>query len=117
MVRPRGTIPGFRRARRTTCWASTGRKCTPEQAGVGEVYVLGVDPSAQGRGLGALLTSVGIAFLARRMAGAAEPTVLLYVESDNTAALRTYQRLGFTQHSVDTAYAPETAGGGGAVVR
>jgi mycothiol synthase len=40
---------------------------------------------------------------------------MLYVESDNTAALRTYQRLGFTQHSVDTAYAPETAGGGAAV--
>jgi mycothiol synthase len=36
---------------------------------------------------------------------------MLYVEADNTAALRTYQRLGFTQHSVDTAYAQATAGG------
>ena len=85
------------------------------EAGLGEVYVVGVDPSAQGSGLGGLLTSVGIAFLARRLIGAAQPTVMLYVESDNTAALRTYQRLGFTQHSVDTAYAPETAGGGAAV--
>ena len=30
---------------------------------------------------------------------------MLYVESDNTAAVRTYERLGFTVHSVDTAYA------------
>jgi mycothiol synthase len=91
-------------------------KVHAEQAGLGEVYVLGVDPSAQGSGLGGLLTSVGIAFLAGRLIGAAQPKVLLYVESDNTAALRTYQRLGFSQHSVDTAYAPETAGGD-AVVR
>jgi mycothiol synthase len=75
------------------------------QPGLGEVYVVGVDPSAHGRGLGALLTSVGIAHLARQLAAAPEPTVMLYVESDNTAALRTYRRLGFAQHSVDTAYA------------
>jgi mycothiol synthase len=48
---------------------------------------------------------VGIAHLAQRLNEAAEPTVMLYVESDNTAALRTYRRLGFTQYSVDTAYA------------
>ncbi len=77
-----------------------------DEPGLGEVYVVGVDPSAQGSGLGGLLTSVGVAFLARRLAGAARPTVLLYVESDNAAALRAYRRLGFTQHSVDTAYAP-----------
>lgn len=90
-----------------------------EESGLGEVYVVGVDPSAQGRGLGDLLTSVGVAFLARRLAGAAQPTVMLYVESDNTAALRTYRRLGFTQHSIDTAYAPVTAdtSSGGAGVR
>jgi mycothiol synthase len=83
-------------------------KVHPGQAGLGEVYVVGVDPAAQGRGLGGLLTSVGVAFLARRLATAAEPTVMLYVESDNTAALRTYERLGFTRYSVDTAYARTT---------
>jgi mycothiol synthase len=76
-----------------------------EKAGLGEVYVVGVDPSAQGSGLGGLLTAVGIAYLARRLAGADEPTVMLYVESDNTAALRAYRRLRFSQYSVDTAYA------------
>jgi mycothiol synthase len=84
-----------------------------DQPGLGEVYVVGVDPSARGSGLGGLLTSVGVAFLARRLAGAAQPTVMLYVESDNAAALNTYRRLGFTQHSVDTAYARATASSSG----
>ena len=30
---------------------------------------------------------------------------MLYVESDNLAAVRTYERLGFSTYSVDTAYA------------
>jgi mycothiol synthase len=89
-----------------------------DQSGLGEVYVLGVDPSAQGRGLGQMLTAVGIESLARRLSGAQSPggrgsevTVLLYVESDNVAAVRTYQRQGFTTYSVDTAYAPAPAAG------
>ena len=73
--------------------------------GLGEVYVVGVDPAAQGRGLGATLTAVGLQHLAGRLSAAADPTVLLYVESDNTAAVRTYENLGFTVHSTDTAYA------------
>jgi mycothiol synthase len=80
-------------------------KVHSDQTGLGEVYVVGVDPAAQGSGLGGLLTAVGVAHLARRLGGAAEPTVMLYVESDNTAALKTYRRLDFTQFSVDTAYA------------
>lgn len=84
-------------------------KVHPDEPGLGEVYVVGVDPAAHGRGLGAALTSVGVAHLARRLADADAPAVMLYVESDNTAAVRTYERLGFTTHSVDTAYA---AGGG-----
>lgn len=89
-----------------------------DQPRLGEVYVLGVDPSAQGRGLGQMLTAVGIESLVRRLRGthapdgpAGEVTVLLYVESDNVAALRTYQRQGFTTYSVDTAYAPVPAPG------
>jgi mycothiol synthase len=76
-----------------------------DQSGLGEVYVLGVDPSAQRRGLGQLLTAIGIGSLAQRLADSAEPTVMLYVETDNVAAVRTYERLGFTTYSVDTAYA------------
>lgn len=85
-------------------------KVHPDRPGLGEVYVVGVDPSAQGRGLGRVLTAVGVASLAQRLADADEPTVMLYVESDNVAAVCTYQHLGFTLHSVDTAYAAPTSG-------
>lgn len=68
--------------------------------GAGEVYVLGVDPGAQGGGLGAALTTAGLAHLRAR--GARE--VLLYVESDNAAALRTYTRLGFTRYRADVEF-------------
>jgi mycothiol synthase len=78
---------------------------TDEAGRIGEVYVLGIDPDAQGRGLGRTLTLVGLEHLADRLADADDPTVLLYVESDNPAALRTYERLGFTVYSTDTAYA------------
>ncbi|TXI37488.1 MAG: mycothiol synthase [Mycobacterium sp.] len=73
---------------------------------VGEVYVLAVDPSAQGRGLGRTMTMVGVDHLARRLGDATNPEVMLYVESDNVAAVNTYRGLGFTVAGADTAYAP-----------
>lgn len=73
---------------------------------LGEVYVVGVDPAEHGRGLGRVLTLAGIGHLARRLNSAEEPEVMLYVEADNAAALRTYRGLGFTTDSVDTAFAP-----------
>ena len=72
-------------------------------SGLGEVYVVGVGPDAQGRGLGALLTLAGLHYLADRLG--TDGTVLLYVEADNTAAVKTYQRLGFELYSADVAYA------------
>ena len=74
-------------------------------ADLGEVYVVGVDPAAQGRGLGATLTLVGLNHLAVRLSESEPPTVMLYVEADNSAAVKTYQRLGFDVFSVDAAYA------------
>ncbi len=74
--------------------------------GPGEVYVLGVDPAAQGRGLGRVLTLLGLDHLAGRLGAHGDATVILYVESDNTAAMKTYERLGFAPVMVDTAYAP-----------
>jgi mycothiol synthase len=76
-----------------------------DHPGVGEVYVLGVDPGEQGRGLGRALTLVGLHHLGERLSGETEPAVILYTEADNTAAVRTYQRLGFDVSGIDTAYA------------
>lgn len=67
-------------------------------ADLGEVYVVGIDPAAQGRGLGRALTLAGLRHLAGR--GVAE--VMLYVEADNHAARSTYSRLGFTHADADT---------------
>jgi mycothiol synthase len=67
---------------------------------IGEVYIVGVDPSEQGRGLGPFLTLVGLRSLAAR--GLSE--VLLYVDESNVAAVKTYERLGFARHSVDVMY-------------
>lgn len=75
---------------------------------LGEVYVVGVDPAAQGRGIGHVVTLAGLRYLADR----GLPVVQLYVEGDNTAALKTYERLGFTRYAVDVAYGvPANPGG------
>ena len=70
--------------------------------GLGEVYIVGVDPAAQGRGLGRMLTLAGLHYLAKRLG--TEATVLLYVEADNSAAVKTYEALGFDIFSRDVAY-------------
>lgn len=72
---------------------------------LGEVYVLGIDPVAQGRGLGRALTLRGLEHLADRLESG-ESTVMLYVESDNAAAIKTYESLGFAAVGKDTAFAP-----------
>ncbi|CAM2930510.1 mycothiol synthase [Skermania piniformis] len=73
----------------------------PTEPPEGEVYIVGVDPSAQGRGLGRVLTLAGLHHL--RTAGLA--SAMLYTEADNIAAVRTYDRLGFHRSHVDVAYA------------
>jgi mycothiol synthase len=72
---------------------------------LGEVYIIGVDPAAQGRALGATLTLIGLHHLAQRLSRSSQPAVMLYTEADNAAAVKTYQRLGFEVFHVDAAYA------------
>jgi mycothiol synthase len=63
---------------------------------LGEVYVVGIAPEAQGRGLGRLLTLAGL----HHLADVAE--VHLYVEAENEPAVRLYSGLGFTHAATDT---------------
>lgn len=65
---------------------------------VGEVYVVGVAPEAQGTGVGRALTLAGLEHMASR--GVDE--VILYVESDNEPAKAVYTKLGFTHADLDT---------------
>ena len=76
-------------------------KIHPAPAGgapVGEVYVIGVAPTAQGTGLGRHLLTEGLDHLHRRGVG----EVVLYVEADNTPAVRLYETFGFTHAARDT---------------
>jgi mycothiol synthase len=68
---------------------------------VGEVYVVGVEPGAQGGGLGRALTLAGLRYL--RAKGLRQ--VILYVEGDNAPALAVYEKLGFIRYTVDVQYA------------
>ena len=74
---------------------------TKVEHGVGEVYVVGVDPSEQGSGLGTALTVRGL----RHLHESGLRTVDLYVEGDNERALAVYGHLGFTEHARDVLYA------------
>ena len=73
---------------------------TKVEDGVGEVYVVGVDPDAHGGGLGTALTARGL----RHLHEQGLRTVDLYVEGDNAPALAVYHRLGFVEHARDVLY-------------
>ncbi|MGX2995630.1 mycothiol synthase [Streptomyces sp. JNUCC 64] len=77
---------------------------THAEEGLGEVYVVGVRPGAQGGGLGKALTTIGL----RHLAATGVPTAMLYVDADNTAAVKVYERLGFVTHETDLMYRSES---------
>jgi mycothiol synthase len=67
---------------------------------LGEIFVIGVDPGQQGRGLGRVLAVEGLA----RLAALGITTGSLFVAAENAGALALYRSLGFTVHRTDRAY-------------
>ncbi|MGI9157291.1 MAG: mycothiol synthase [Marmoricola sp.] len=77
-------------------------KVHPEEGGqgTGEVYVVAVNPKAAGRGIGKVLTNVGLRHL--RDLGLAR--VILYVDADNDPAIAVYTRAGFSHIRTEAQY-------------
>jgi mycothiol synthase len=68
--------------------------------GMGEIYVLGLDPSAQGQGLSTPLAIAGLLSMQDR--GVSE--MLLYVDESNSPAMHLYQKLGFVEFRADVQF-------------
>jgi mycothiol synthase len=87
------------------CWTKVHPPAPGDPENLGEIFVIGVDPSRHGRGLGRALVVAGLASLAER----GVRTGMLFVDGANTPAVRLYESLGFTTYRRDRAYAREVA--------
>ena len=79
------------------CWTKIHTEMDPIH---GEIYVIAIDPSAHGQGLGTPMTLAGLDWISDQGIQHA----LLYVESDNDPANATYRKIGFVHHQTDRAY-------------
>jgi len=89
-----GRMAGF-------CWTKVHPPAPPhEPHALGEIYVIGVNPDDQGRGLGRALTTGGLDHLHDR----GIEVGMLFVDAANTPAVGLYRALGFVTTRVDRAY-------------
>jgi mycothiol synthase len=79
------------------CWTKVHSTTTPP---MGEIYVIAVDPTYHGLGLGKALTIAGLDHLA----GRGLTVGMLHVDAANTSAMKLYEHLGFSIHHEDHAY-------------
>ena len=83
------------------CWTKVHPAVAPLAPRVaGEIYVIGVDPSRQGTGLGRALVVGGL----ERLVELGAEVGMLFVDAANDAAVGLYRTLGFTVARADTAY-------------
>ena len=73
------------------CWTKR------HSAEVGEIYVIGVHPEYQARGLGRAIVVEAMHYLA----GSGNKTCILYADTSNPSALELYRSLGFGLERVD----------------
>lgn len=76
---------------------------TPVGSAAGEVYAVGVHPSAQGTGLGKALTLHGMNFLA----SSGLEKIVLYVDDENRPAVQLYTSLGFGVENTDVMFSSQ----------
>ena len=74
-----------------TCWTKIHHGLV-NQAPVGELYVVGVDPDFMGHGIGRAVSIAAINYLYDKGIRDA----MLYVDADNAKGLRLYEALGFS---------------------
>lgn len=94
-----GRLAGF-------CWTKIHEPLAADQPRLGEIYAIGIDPDHHGKGLGVPMTAAGLAW----MVDQGISTGMLYVEADNTPAIRTYEKLGFVRHRTDRAWSKRGRG-------
>jgi len=78
-----GSITGF-------CWTKVHNEFV-NQDPIGELYVIGVDPSHSGKGIATALCTEGLIYLKEKGIKSA----ILYVDDDNEAGKGLYKSLGF----------------------
>lgn len=79
------------------CWIKIHYDVSPE---IGEIYVISVDPSYQGLGLGKALTISGLRWLETHQIDQA----MLYVDAHNERALSLYRSIGFREFASRSVY-------------
>jgi len=90
------------------CWTKVHPPAPPhEPHALGEIYVIGVNPDDQGRGLGRALTVAGLDHLH----GRGIDVGMLFVDAANTPAVGLYRALGFVTSRIDRAYATDLDAG------
>jgi len=81
------------------CWTKR-HEADLHEPELGEIYAIAVDPSVSGKGLGKHMVMAGFSHLA----DAGVDLGMLYVDADNTPAMKMYTSIGMEIHHSDQAY-------------